>query len=373
MHLEKLHIINYRNIAQADIIVSPGINCFVGVNGAGKTNMLDSIYYLSFCKSYTGVIDSLNILHEQQFMVLQGEYEIDGQSDTFYCGIKRGCKKQFKRNKTDYQRVSDHIGVLPLVIVAPADEALIYDSAEIRRKYMDSVISQSDKQYLDVLMRYNKLIINRNLLLKQMQTSLDEGRPIDMSLLDVHDQQLGRYGTFIAERRRSFVEWLTPCVCKTYEEMSQEVGRIGIVYKTGLDKYELYQGLVEARQRDLALGYTSRGIHKDDLEITFEGYPLRQVGSQGQRKSFVISLKLAQYRYLEYKRACSPILLLDDVFDKLDASRGENLIRIVSSQSFGQIFISDTNRERLAALLERLDKPYKIFDVKDGSVSELIG
>ncbi|MDO4461898.1 MAG: DNA replication and repair protein RecF [Bacteroidia bacterium] len=372
MFLQKLHIINYRNIAQADILLCEGINCFVGNNGAGKTNILDTIYYLSFCKSYTNVADGLNILHDQPFMVLQGEYLIDNIEETIYCGIKRGRKKQFKRNKTDYVRITDHIGLLPLVIIAPADDELITDSAEARRKYMDYVISQSDIMYLDAIMRYTKTLQNRNQHLKDLQEKIENRIPVDFALLDILDEQLATIGHYISNKRRSFVEWLRPIVQHIYSSISSSKNEnIDVEYFTGLDKYNLLEGLKESRNRDLILGYTSRGIHKDDITITYNGYPMKQVGSQGQRKSFVISLKLAQYRYLEHVTKKSPILLLDDIFDKLDDTRGDNLIRFVASESYGQIFISDTNKERLVRLRNNINnKPFKIFDVNNGSISE---
>lgn len=372
MYLNKLHIINYRNIAQADIDLCQGINCFVGNNGAGKTNILDTVYYLSFCKSYTNVADSLNILHEQPFMVIQGEYLINDTEETIYCGIKRGRKKQFKRNKTDYVRLTDHIGLLPLVIIAPADEDLIADSAEARRKYMDYVISQSDVMYLDAIMRYAKILQNRNQHIKDLQEKIENGITVDYALLDILDEQLASIGQYISAKRRSFIEWLRPIVQQIYASISSSrEEKIDVEYFTGLDKYDLLNGLKESRNRDLILGYTSRGIHKDDIIITYNGYPMKQVGSQGQRKSFVISLKLAQYRYLEFVTKKSPILLLDDIFDKLDDTRGDNLIKFVASESYGQIFISDTNKERLVRLQNSINnKSFKIFDVVNGSITE---
>lgn len=372
MFLQKLHIINYRNIAQADVNLCPGINCFVGNNGAGKTNLLDTVYYLSFCKSYTNVADSLNILHDQPFMVIQGEYLINNVEETIYCGVKRGRKKQFKRNKTDYTRITDHIGLLPLVIISPSDEDLIADAAEERRRYMDYVISQSDVTYLDAIMRYSKTLMNRNQHLKDLQAKIDNGQTVDFALLDILDEQLSAIGHYISDKRRSFIEWLRPIVQKIYSSISSaDCENIDVQYFTGLDKYDLLSGLRESRNRDLILGYTSRGIHKDDITISYNGYPMKQVGSQGQRKSFVIALKLAQYRYLEFTTKKNPILLLDDIFDKLDDSRGDNLIRFVASESYGQIFISDTNKEHLVRLQNNIsNKPFKIFDVANGTITE---
>ena len=366
MFLQNLHIINYRNISQADIDMSAGINCFIGQNGAGKTNLLDAIYYLSLCKSSFSVIDSQNIRHDEPFFVIQGEYDIDGTAETIYCGVKRGQKKQFKRNKKDYQRLTDHIGLIPLVIIAPSDEQLIADSAEMRRRYADSVISQCDREYLDVLMRYNKLVMQRNALLKQMQ---DEPNP-NVSLLDVYDVQLAQLGTTISKRRDQFVQWIAPVLEELYQTISSGNETVTLKYVSGLQRYDLYTGLVESRQRDLARGYTSRGRHKDEIEFSLGEYQLRRVGSQGQRKSFVIALKLAQYQYLINFNGRKPLLLLDDVFDKLDAQRGENLINLVAQKDYNQIFISDTNETRLRSVLEKVNKEYRIFYVDNGKISD---
>lgn len=366
MHLKQLHIINYRNIAQADLEFTVGINCFIGNNGAGKTNLLDTIYYLSFCKSYFGAPDSRNILHEQQMMAIQGTYERMDTEEVIMCGVRRGQKKQFRRNRKDYSRLAEHIGLLPLVIIAPDDDSLIAEGSEARRKYADSVISQCNSAYLDTLLRYNRVLTQRNALLKQLQDTQDP----NLTLLDVFDQQLGTFGTAISHERERFVQWLRPVLTEHYLNIASSPETIDINYVTGLSRYELYQGLVDSRRRDLELGYTSRGIHKDDIEFTLGGYPIRQVGSQGQRKSFIIALKLAQFKYIEQHTNLKPILLLDDIFDKLDSRRGDNLIDLVARDAFAQIFITDTNKQRLLAVLQRVGKDYKIFHVTDGTVNE---
>lgn len=365
MFLKNLHIINYRNLAQVDIALSDGINCFVGQNGAGKTNLLDVIYYMSFCKSFFSTPDAQNIRHDEQFFVLQGLYDRNGLDEQIYCGVKRGQKKQFKRNKKDYQRIADHIGLVPLVIIAPFDELLIAEGGEERRKYVDGVISQCDKSYLESLLRYNKFLQQRNALLKSL---MDIEQP-DFSLLDVIDMQMAQLGTFISKRRAEFIESLAPMLSEFYRIISSGHEPVSMTYVTGLQRYDLYEGLVEARRRDLALGYTSRGIHKDDIDFSLDGYPIRRVGSQGQRKSFVIALKLAQFQYLTKYNGVRPILLLDDVFDKLDALRGNNLISLVAGEMFDQIFISDTNQQRLQSVLQRANKDYRIFSVTDGAIA----
>ncbi len=365
MHLRELHIVNYRNIVQANLELSPGINCFVGENGAGKTNVLDAMHYLSFCKSYFGATDSQNINHEQPFFVVQGHYVRNEADEVIYCGVKRGQKKQFRRNKKDYQRLSEHIGLLPLVIIEPMDELLISDGAEERRRYTDSVISQCDKVYLERLVTYNKLLQQRNALIKQMQ----DNPSMDLSLLDVFDLQMAECGTFISQRRAEFVKWLTPVMTEFYDRLSSSHESVGMQYVTCLQRYDLYEGLRDSRPRDFALGYTSRGIHRDDIEFSLAGYPMRRFGSQGQRKSFVIALKMAQYQYLDQHNGIRPILLLDDIFDKLDAQRGENLINLLATDRFGQIFLTDTNRGRLMNVLEKTQKEYRIFSVERGEIS----
>ncbi len=366
MFLKDLHIINYRNIAQADVEFCGGINCFVGPNGSGKTNLLDAIYYLSFCKSYFATVESQNIKHDEPFFVLQGHYERLEAEEMIYCGVKRGQKRQFRRNKKDYQRLSDHIGLLPLVMVEPMDELLISDGAEERRRYADSVISQCDKVYLEMLVQYNKLLQQRNALLKSMQ---DNPQP-DLSLLDAFDVRMAQIGTAISQRRARFTEWLQPVLSEYYHELSSGRETVGMNYVSGLQRYDLYEGLVGCRTRDLALGYTSRGVHKDDIEFSLDGYSIRRFGSQGQRKSFVIALKLAQYRFLAQHNGLRPILLLDDIFDKLDKLRGDNLINIVAGNDFDQIFITDTDRSRLMAVLAKMQKDYKIFDVEMGEITQ---
>ncbi len=366
MHLNQLNIVNYRNVEAAEVPLSTGINCFVGRNGAGKTNLLDAVYYLSFCKSMTGLPDSQNVRHEQPFFVIQGHYDLDGDPNEIYCGFKPGSKKQFKRNKKEYHRLAEHIGLLPLVIISPRDETLIAEGGEARRKYADSVISQCDSGYLDHLMAYGKLLSQRNALLKQMG---ETGVGTNTSLLDILDEQLCEHAMPIAQSRRHFVEWLRPVINQYYADIAGGAEQVDIAYNTCFDRYDLLQGLHDTHTRDLALGYTSRGIHKDDIEFSMGGYSMKRVGSQGQRKSFVIALKLAQYQYLTEQKKMRPILLLDDVFDKLDALRGDSLIELTASESFDQIFITDTDLQRLKRVLNRSAKDHKIFGVENGQVN----
>ena len=363
--LNNLHIINYRNIAQADLELCGGINCFVGDNGAGKTNLLDAIYYLSFTKSSLNTPDNQNIRHSEAFFVLQGNYTINGDEHTVYCGSKRMAKKQFKLDKVDYKRLAEHIGYLPLVLIAPSDEMLIAEGPEARRRYADSVISQCDKGYLDSLLAYNALLQQRNSLLKQMQ----EQESPNFDLLDVFDTQMAAHGNAIIAARRAFVEWLQPIVSKYYNLISDQREAIDMSYVTCADRYPLYEGFVQSRQRDVILGYTSRGPQKDDIDLTLDGYAIKNVGSQGQRKSFVIALKLAQYQYINEHNEHRPLLLLDDIFDKLDEHRGGRLIQLVADNDFEQIFITDTNRQRLMNVLQRAGRDFRIFNVEGGIVT----
>ena len=365
MFLQNLHILNFKSIEGADLDFTSGINCFVGDNGAGKTNLLDAIYYLAFCKSFLGIGDAQNIRHHQSFFVLQGNFQRMNDLEQIYCGFKRNQKKQFKRNKKDYERLAEHIGLLPLVMISPNDELLITEGAEERRKYMDGVISQYDRNYLYSLMRYNKLLVQRNAYLKQWR---EQGGG-DVGLLEVLDAQLGMLGNAIHQHRQKFVETLVPVFNQYYHLLSGEQEQVGMVYQSGLRQYDLAQGLLDCRQRDLQLGYTTRGIHKDELSLLLNGYPIKRIGSQGQKKSFLIALKLAQFQFLSRHNGFKPILLLDDIFDKLDLKRGANLIALVADNAFHQIFITDTNRAHLEAVLSGTGKEYRVFNVNNGNVT----
>ncbi len=365
MFLQNLHILNYKSIEGADLDFTPGINCFVGDNGAGKTNLLDAIYYLAFCKSFLGIGDSQNIRHDQSFFVLQGNFQRNNDLEQIYCGFKRNQKKQFKRNKKDYERLADHIGLLPLVMISPNDELLITEGAEERRKYMDGVVSQYDRNYLYALMRYNKLLVQRNAYLKQWR---EQGGG-DLGLLEVLDAQLGVLGNAIHQQRQKFVETLLPVFNQYYHLLSGAQEQVSLVYQSGLHQYDLAHGLMACRQRDLQLGYTTRGIHKDELNLLLNGHPIKKIGSQGQKKSFLIALKLAQFQFLSQHNGFKPILLLDDIFDKLDLKRGANLITLVANHTFEQIFITDTNRAHLESVLSGTGKDFRVFNVANGAVS----
>jgi len=361
MRLNSLSILNYKNIAEAELVFSPKINCFIGNNGMGKTNILDAIYYLSFCKSHSNSIDSQNIMHNAEFCLLQGKYLLGDSAEDIYCGMKLRQKKQFKRNKKEYERLSDHIGLLPLVLVSPDDSVLISEGSDERRKFVDGVISQYNKNYLNQLLQYNNALKQRNALLK-IET------PIDDSLIDIWEDQMALYGTYIYEQRKLFIYELVPIFQNFYSYISGGNETISLSYHSQHQEHDIKNRMNTTRDRDRLLGYSTQGIHKDELEMQLDGYPIKRVGSQGQNKTYLISLKLAQFDFLKRTHNLSPLLLLDDIFDKLDSNRVKKIVELVSSETFGQIFITDTNREHLDSILLQLGQESTIFNVENGRI-----
>ncbi|RXQ96149.1 DNA replication/repair protein RecF [Ancylomarina salipaludis] len=364
MHLKRLSLINYKNIKELEIELSPKINCFIGNNGMGKTNLLDAVYYLSFCKSYFSSTDQLNIKHDELFMVLEGNYQRKEMDELIYCGLKRGQKKNFKRNKKEYKKLSEHIGLLPIVMVSPADVRLITDGSEERRKYMDSVISQYDRKYLDDLIRYNRVILQRNKLLKDFAR---RGK-FEEDSLSIWDEQMVILSASIYEKRKDFLNKLMPVFQEYYNIISQGNERVTLEYKSQLNAHSMRDLLRHARLKDQVMQYTTVGIHKDDLILSLGDYPIKKMGSQGQQKTYLIALKLAQFEFIKKLSEYNPILLLDDIFDKLDAERVEQIVHLVSEERFGQIFISDTNRDHLDQILSSSNLTYKLFGLNNGSV-----
>ena len=362
MILSRLSIVNFKNIAQADLVFSPGLNCFLGNNGMGKTNLLDAVYYLSFCKSFNNVVDSQNIRHEQDFFIIQGFYDLDGKDEEFYCGMKRRQKKQFKRNKKEYERLSDHIGFIPLVMASPADTDLISGGSEERRKFIDLVISQSDKGYLDALIRYNKALVQRNALLKA-ETEADN------AIFEIWEEQMEAYGRFIFERRSQFIKQFIPVFQEFYRFISSDNEKVGIEYESDAAEGDLRELLLQSRLRDRILGHSTKGVHRDDLQFSLGEYPMKRIASQGQTKTFLIALKLAQFEFLKQTGHTEPLLLLDDIFDKLDADRVEQIVKIVGGEMFGQVFITDTNRGHIDDILRAQAVDYKLFTVTGGEIS----
>ncbi len=361
MILERLSILNYKNIEQTELNLSSKINCFLGSNGMGKTNLLDAIYYLSFCKSYNNPIDSQNIRHSADFAVIQGWYLMNDKQDEFFCSLRRKQKKQFKRNKKEYERLSDHIGLLPLVMVSPSDTDLINGGSDERRKFIDLFLSQFDKEYLHSLIRYNKALQQRNALLKT------DGH-IDETLLDLWDDQLIDEGKIIYSKRKDFIDKFIPIFQKFYDFICSSNEKVELKYESHFDDTDFSQLLKQRRERDKILGYTTVGIHKDDLDMQMDSYSMKRVGSQGQNKTYVVALKLAQFDFLRKATDTTPVLLLDDIFDKLDSSRVEKIITLVLDKDFGQIFITDTNREHLDDILSSTNSDYHLYEVTKGEV-----
>lgn len=365
MWLKRISILNYKNLEQAELSFSRKMNCIIGKNGMGKTNLLDAVYYLSFCKSATNPIDSQNIRHDQDFFVIQGFYETDTQEpEEVYCGLKRKQKKQFKRNKKEYTRLSDHIGFIPLVLVSPADSLLIAGGSEERRRFMDVVISQFDREYLEALIRYNKALMQRNTLLKSDIEPEEE-------LMAVWEEMMAAAGTVVYQKRKAFIDEFIPVFQSYYAYISQDREEVSLAYESHAAQGDLLQLIKESRQRDRIMGYSLKGVHKDDLIMRLSEFPIKREGSQGQNKTYLIALKLAQFEFLKRTGSqTTPLVLLDDIFDKLDASRVEQIVKLVAGDNFGQIFITDTNRDHLDKILKKIDGDYKLFEVDDGIVTE---
>lgn len=363
MILKRLSILNYKNIEQADLDFSPKVNCFIGQNGMGKTNLLDAIYYLSFCKSSNNPIDSQVMRHDSEFFVVQGLYETEqGDEEDIYCGMKRRQKKTFKRNKKAYQRFSEHVGFIPLVMVSPSDSELILGGSEERRRFMDVAISQHDKEYLAELINYDKALQQRNALLKQ------EEEP-NAELLTLWEEMMAHSGSLIYQRRKQFIAELTPIFQSFYAQISGNKEEVSLDYLSHGDRGDLLEVIRNGRAKDRIMGYSLHGTHKDDLVMQLSGYPIKREGSQGQNKTYLIALKLAQFDFLRRSGHTTPILLLDDIFDRLDASRVEQIIRLVSGDTFGQIFITDVNRGHLDRILSAATGDYKLYGVEGGLVT----
>ena len=359
MQLQKITLVNFKNFESQSFDFEDKINCFVGNNGVGKTNVLDAIYYLSFAKSYFNPVAIQNIKHNQEFFMIQGEYLLDEKIDTVVCSLKRGNKKVLKRNGKVYEKFSDHIGHLPLVIISPADRDLIIEGSDIRRKFIDNVISQSDKDYLQIILRYNKVLAQRNSLLKYFAAN----RTFDALNLKVYDEQLKTYGTVIFEKRTAFLDAFIPIFRSRYQSISNSKEVVDMFYKSQLKEGNILDLLDKNLERDRVLQYTSVGIHKDDLSFEIDHYPIKKFGSQGQQKSFLIALKLAQFEFVKKNSGENPILLFDDIFDKLDETRVGKIIEMVNNSDFGQLFISDTHPERTEAIIKSTHQSYKIFNL----------
>ncbi|MDD2436810.1 MAG: DNA replication and repair protein RecF [Massilibacteroides sp.] len=363
MKLKKLAILNYKNIEQAEVEFSPKINCFFGNNGMGKTNLLDAIYYLSFTKSHVSTPDNQIIKNGNNLCVIQGIYNYSGREEEIFCALRVGQRKQFKRNKKEYEKLSEHIGLLPLVMISPADVELIRGGSDERRRFLDLIISQQDKPYLHALIQYNKALYQRNVLLKNQSH--------DQSLFEVLEMQMDIYGQLVYETRKRMVEDFVPIFNAYYHKICTFPEEVDLRYVSQIEGERLKDLLEESRERDRMLSYTSTGAHKDDLEMLLNTSLIRKAGSQGQTKTYLIALKLAQFAFLKSKGNTTPVLLLDDLFDKLDANRVQQIISLVNSHEFGQIFITDTNRKYLDEILSLTGNEYSLFKVDQGEVQPL--
>ncbi|MBT8316994.1 MAG: DNA replication and repair protein RecF [Lutibacter sp.] len=359
MHLQKITLVNFKNFESKTFNFQDKINCFVGNNGVGKTNVLDAIYYLSFAKSYFNPVATQNIRHSEDFFMIEGEYDINAKIDTVVCSLKRGHKKVVKRNGKIYEKFSDHIGYLPLVIISPADRDLITDGSDVRRKFIDNVISQSNNKYLLALIKYNKVLAQRNSLLKYFALN----RTFDAVNLTVYNEQLAQYGTIIYNERKAFLSEFITIFKKRYKVISNSSESVDLVYKSQLNETNFLDLFEQNLEKDRVLQYSSSGIHKDDLVFEIDGYPIKKFGSQGQQKSYLVALKLAQFDFIKKQSKVKPILLLDDIFDKLDDERVTQIIKLVNNNEFGQLFISDTHKERTEEVVKVTKQSYKIFQL----------
>ncbi len=359
MHLKSLSLLNYKNIESRKLDFDPRINCFVGNNGVGKTNVLDAIYHLSFGKSYFNPITSQNIKHDTDFFMLEGLYERNERDEKVAVSAKRSAKKKLSRNGKEFEKISEHIGFLPLVIISPSDNDLIREGSVVRRKFMDGVLSQTNPEYLQVLLNYNKTLSQRNALLKYFAAN----HTFDKDNLDIYNEQLVEFGNYLHKKRCEFIEVFSPLLIKRYNYLSQSKEIINITYQSKLHEANFAELLKDQLSKDRVLQHTSTGTHKDDLAFTINNFSIKKFGSQGQQKSFLIALKLAQFDFLVNTNQTAPIILLDDIFDKLDEHRVTQLIQLVDDAAFGQIFVSDTHKERTEKVVKSISQSYKIFNL----------
>ena len=365
MWLKNITLLNFKNYTDASISFSKTVNAFVGNNGAGKTNLLDAIHYLCLCKGYFNPIDSQQIKTAEDLFLIQGDFDRKDKNEKITCGVKRNQKKSFKRNKKEYDKLASHIGLFPLVMISPYDTNIIMEGSEERRRFMDNVISQTDTYYLDELILYNRHLANRNALLKQIAVT----RSYDPALMEIYNDQLVASGIKIFAKRQQFMLDFIPLFDKYYEFLTDGIERVSLHYHSQLSDTAFEHLLAQSVEKDKILERTTTGIHKDELIFTIADMPLKKFGSQGQQKSFLIALKLAQYAYLQKHKGFKPLLLLDDIFDKLDDNRMYKLMEMVSHQDFGQIFITDTGRERLLSIFNKINVPVTLFEVNNGSVN----
>ncbi len=359
MILKKLSLLNYKNIAENSFEFESKINAIVGKNGIGKTTILDAIYHLAVGKSYFNPLSTQNIKHGEEFFVIDGVFEKENRTEQIICSYKKGQKKILKRNGKIYEKFSEHIGLIPIVIISPSDTDLIIEGSETRRKFIDTVISSFDTTYLNTLINYQKTLHQRNALLKYFALN----QVFDADNLNIYNEQLSEFGQLIFTKRKDFLEKFIPVFQELYEIISENAEKVTIEYESQLYDDNLETLLIQNLQKDRITQYTTCGIHKDDVLFNIAGFPVKKFGSQGQQKSFLIALKLAQFDFIKKHTKTLPILLFDDIFDKLDAFRVQQIVNMVNDDIFGQIFISDTHPERTENIIKQTHKSYKIFNI----------
>ncbi len=359
MTLDSITIANYKNIAEAQLDFSPGVNCLIGNNGMGKTNVLDTVYYLSFCKSSRNASERAAVIkHGEDFMMLKGSYTRRGAAEQITVAMQRNKRKSVRRNGKEYVRLSQHIGLLPLVMVSPMDWDLIRGSGEERRKLMNQIISQTDAEYLDCVIRYTKAVEQRNSMIRHQYR--------DPLLYESVEETMCRAATEIHHKRAEWINMFTPIFMRYYEAIAGEGEKVRLSYRSQLNDEPMRQILDRNRERDMVIGYTTHGVHRDDIDLQLNGHSMRTTGSQGQCKTYTIALRLAQFDFLRSSVETTPILLLDDIFDKLDAQRVERIVNVVAGEEFGQIFITDTNRTHLNEIVVRIGGDYRLINVENG-------
>lgn len=368
MYLKKLALTNFKNYELNELEFSPKINCFVGNNGVGKTNILDAIHYLSLTKSFFNSIDSISIRHGEDYFIIQGTFVRDGEEDQIYCAFQKQKQKLLKRNGKEYQRLSDHVGRYPVVMISPADSALITEGSEDRRRFMNKIISQYSAEYLDSVLRYSKALQQRNKVLKDINLTGNA----DADILSIWDAQLVKYGTIVYNERDVLINELIPVFQEYYSLISSDKESVRLKYRSHLSEGSFSENLLKSLTKDRYLEYTTVGIHKDDLMLEMNDSSVKTLGSQGQQKSYLVALKLAKFDYIKRKAGFAPILLLDDIFDKFDSERVEQIIRLVGNERFGQIFITDTHLNRLQDILSSHKTDYKLFNIRGNGTIEVI-
>ena len=367
MYLKKLALTNFKNYELNELEFSPKINCFVGNNGVGKTNILDAIHYLSLTKSFFNSIDSISIKHGEDYFIIRGTFVRDDEEDQIYCAFQKQKQKLLKRNGKEYKKLSDHVGKYPVVMISPADSALITEGSEDRRKFMNKIISQYSAEYLDSVLKYSKALQQRNKFLKDINTSGN----FDPDVLAIWDAQLVKYGSYVYNEREVLINELIPVFQEYYSLISSGKESVKLKYRSHLSEGNFTETLQNSFNKDRYLEYTTIGIHKDDLLLEMDDFLVKSLGSQGQQKSYLVALKLAKFDYIKRKAGFSPILLLDDIFDKFDSERVEQIIRLVGNHRFGQIFITDTHQNRLKDILSSHKTDYKFFRISDNGIEEV--